>query len=366
MSILRKINYNLIKSLFIVCLFYYSPTLINAEPTLVATKINGQTVSYNNRELLLKALDDDLIFECQASAADSFVFFLENYDLKPIKTAFPTIRYTHLVGGSYTLSYWTETKGLPSPKGQLKLYVEESVAERWWFYPTIVACTLIVLGVIFYFWTIYDLRQKFKLESVRNRIAGDLHDEIGSDLGSIVLSLGTMQRKYGKDTLELSHKLEEIKEATRSTAANLRDTVWIIQPTNDSLPELLDKIQNFANRLLSAANVTLNFDNQLSADTAFSISMEQRRCVYLMLREAVHNIAKHAQATETSIAITREKEGVRIIVTDNGIGFDPSVISGDGNGLKNFKARSAQCFIEFSINSTPSVGTTISLLIPEL
>jgi signal transduction histidine kinase len=373
----RKNKGSVVKSLFIVYLFYFFPTLINAQPTLVATKINGQKVTYNNRELTLKALEDDLIFDYQAVATDSFVFLLDNYDLQPVKTTFPTIRYTHLRGGSYTLNYWTETKGQSSPKGQIKLYVEESLAETWWFYPTIVGCVLILLGVVFYFWSIYDLRQKFKLETIRNQIASDLHDEIGSDLGSIVLSLGTMQRKYGKETLELSHKLEEIKETTRSTAANLRDTVWIIQPNNDSLPQLLDKIKAFALRLLNAIYIELIFDNKIAPNDTFSISMEQRRCVYLMMREAVHNIAKHAQATKVIITITKEKEGIRVIIADNGIGFDPSVVTangngldplgtGGGNGLKNFKTRSAQCFIDFDLTSTPSVGTTISLLIPEL
>ena len=353
------------KKMLIFFLIHYLPYFIQAQPIIVATKINGKIRQFNNQELTLKALEDDLIFEFQPTA-DSVAFFLENFDDQPIKTTFPTIRYTRLRGGNYILNYWTENNKGRSAVGRIKLHVEESLAETWWFYPTVVACGLALLGVIFYFWSIYDLRQKFKLETIRTRIASDLHDEIGSDLGSIVLSLGTAQRKFGKNEAELTAKLEEIKEIMRSTAANLRDTVWIIQPNNDSFSQLLEKIRTFSMRLLSAANVALSFENTMTDTDAFPISMEQRRCVYLMLREAVHNIAKHAQATHTRIYVAREKDGIRIVISDNGVGFDPSLKTSDGNGLSNFKARSAQCFIDFELTSTPSVGTTISMLIPEL
>jgi signal transduction histidine kinase len=353
------------RKMLIFLLIHCLPYCIQGQPVVVATKINGKIRQIDHQTLTLKALEDDLMFELQANT-DSFAFFLDNYDDQPIKTAFPTIRYTHLKGGNYVLNYWTENDKKRSAVGQINLYVEESLVETWWFYPTVVACVLALLGVIFYFWSIYDLRQKLKLETIRTRIAGDLHDEIGSDLGSLVLSIGTAQRKFGKNEAELSAKLEEIKETMRATAANLRDTVWIIQPNNDSFPQLLDKIRTFSMRLLSAANVTLNFENTMTDADAFPISMEQRRCVYLILREAVHNVAKHAQATQTRIYIARKKDGIRIIVSDNGIGFDPSVKTTDGNGLSNFKTRSAQCFIDFELTSTPSVGTTISMLIPEI
>ena len=353
------------KSLLFIILFYFQPCLVKAQPHILEIKINGVNRTLESPELTLKALEDDLIFEFQPLTVDSFAFKLENFDEDTVKTSFPTIRYTHLTGGNYIFNYWTEKNNIPSPVGQIKLYVEESLAETWWFYPTVVGCVVVVLSVIFYFWSIYDLRQKFKLETIRTRIASDLHDEIGSDLGSIVLSIGTVKRKFGKDVPELSLKLEEIKEVTQNTAANLRDTVWIIQPNNDALPLLLEKIQTFTSRLLGAVNVELIFENNISAKDAFVITMEQRRCVYLMLREAVHNIAKHAQATQAKISINRETEGIRIIVADNGIGFDPSVSMGEGNGLKNFKERAAQCYIEFSLVSIPFEGTTISMLVPE-
>jgi hypothetical protein len=356
-------NFNQVRLLFFLTfLSHFS----YAQPTISSIKINGQIRVLDKPELTLRALEDDLIFEFQPDKVDSFCFMMENFDAQTVKTAFPSIRYTHLLGGNYTFLYWTERNKNKSTIGKISLYVEEAMTETWWFYPTLVACTLILLGVFFYFWSIYDLRQKFKLETIRNRIASDLHDEIGSDLGSIVLALGTTQRTFGKNEVELSLKLEEIKEATRGTAANLRDTVWIIQPNNDALPQLLEKIRSFAVRILETVNVALVFDNKLLEKETFALSMEQRRCVYLMLREAVHNIAKHAQATEAHITAYREKEGIRIQVSDNGVGFDPSVKSSDGNGLTNFKTRAAHCFIDFDLQSTPSVGTTISMLIPEL
>ncbi len=355
------------KPTLIFCCFYFS-FLLKAQPVILTIKINGQNRndSIKAKHLTLKALEDDLVFDFTPEVVDSFDFLLENYDGKTVKTAFPTIRYTHLQGGKYTLHYWSEKNNIPSDKGQFYLLVEESLTEAWWFYPTVVSCVVILLSVIAYFWSIYDLRQKVKLEMIRNRIAKDLHDEIGSDLGSIVLSIGTTKRKFGKNEAELSLKLDEIKEAMQNTATNLRDTVWIIEPKNDSLPILFDKIKTFSKRILTAVNVALIFENNMATDEVFTISMAQRRAVYLILREAVHNIAKHAKASQASIHIKREPEGLLITVSDNGIGFDPSVKTSDGNGLKNFVERAEESHIEFALNSTPSVGTMISLRVPEL
>jgi signal transduction histidine kinase len=87
--------------------------------------------------------------------------------------------------------------------------------------------------------------------------------------------------------------------------------------------------------------------------------------VYLIVKEAVNNIAKHSGATKAGIQISRTDEGIRFVISDNGCGFDMTQ-GYEGNGLKNFRTRAEESFITLTIDSTPGAGTTLHLLVPEL
>lgn len=349
---------------FFICLS--APFLTSTQPTITAIKVNGKEAQLDSTKLELKASDDDLVFEFKPQSVDSFVFNLAGFDQKPVTSTFPTIRYTRLRGGDYTFEYGTKKGAIESLKKKLIIKVEEAWNETWWFYPLLLSVILIFVGIIIYMWVVYEWRQKLKLATVRTRIAGDLHDEIGSDLGSVVLSLKAIQNKHALDNPELHHLLEEVKKEAVETSISLRDSVWIIQPNNDSFERLFEKIQGFAQRLLNAKQIELIFDNQIKGEKDWKISMERRRNVYLIIREALHNIVKHSQATQVVIKINKENDGVRAIISDNGIGFDINEMENDGNGLLNFQQRAAESFIHFDLKSIPSVGTSISMFIPEL
>ena len=350
------------RKMLISFLLLYLPYFMLAQPIIVATKINGKTRQLGNQQLTLKALEDDLIFEFQPSN-DSFAFFLDNFDAQPIKTSFPTIRYTHLQGGNYTLNYWTEKNNAPSAKGQIELYVEESLAETWWFYPSLIFYGLLIIGAIIYFWTIYNLQQKIKIQNIRNRIARDLHDQVGADLGSIAIFVRAIERRMHTPKFDVLPILKDIQQTADETIINLKDTVWMINPKNDDMEQLFEKIRSFAAKILALQNINLIYDNQLTRP--LKISMEQRYNAYMICKEAVNNIVKHAKATEVKITIIATKEGVSFEICDNGKGFDPSVLS-EGNGLENFKRRAEESFFEFSIHSEMGKGTCLKLLIPEL
>ena len=124
-------------------------------------------------------------------------------------------------------------------------------------------------------------------------------------------------------------------------------------------------MSTFACQILQDLEIQCVIDNQIDMTKAFKITMEQRRNVYLIFKEAVNNIAKHAEATKVTITMKEEKDGIRLTLEDNGKGFNITD-NYEGNGLKNYRRRAAESFIEFDIKSTPSVGTWISMLIPEL
>jgi signal transduction histidine kinase len=349
----------------------------NSPITLKRVLINHVPDSqfYKKSLVELKALDDDFLMEFAINDSvqvtkDSFQFILENYDKQWTKSAFPSVRYTALHGGDYIFkAKWGDDDKTLITKS---IHVEKALSEEPWFYPSVISCILLILGAMFYFWSIYNLRQKLKIQTIRNHIASDLHDEVGSTLSSIALSVLNVQRKLSKTSPEIGDVLKKVREISEETNRNLRDTVWTINPSNDTFERMLSKMHDFAFQIFNAKEILLDYQNSVDLTLPFKISMEQRRNVFLMFKEAVNNIARHSEATRATIHISLEKEGLRLMIADNGKGFSRTD-NFEGNGLKNFRRRADESFIDLDVKSTPSVsgsnipsGTTITMIIPEL
>ena len=123
-------------------------------------------------------------------------------------------------------------------------------------------------------------------------------------------------------------------------------------------------MQNFSTEILSAKDIALSFDNQ-TITSKVNLSMEQRRNVYLVFKESINNIVKHAQATKVSVLIKAEKNTITLYIKDNGIGFDTSEIF-EGNGLESFKTRSAEEDLIVNLNSVKGEGTEVVLMVYEV
>jgi signal transduction histidine kinase len=317
-------------------------------------------------QLQVKALEDDLVFEFLSSISPKdtviYTYRLEGFDGKDKKTTYPTTRYTRLKGGDY--KFWVSASN-DTLKSHIKVHVERSLDEEWWFYPSLLLYGLLIAGAITYFWNIYNLRQKLKVQNIRNHIAADLHDEVGATLSSIGISIRTIQKRLGEKDAVVTENLERMKVTTDSTNRNLRDTVWSINPDNDSFDKVFERMSSFAYQILGDQDIFCTIDNQVDMTKPFKISMEQRQNIYLIFKEAVNNIAKHSEATKVHIAMKREKQGISLTLQDNGKGFNIAE-NYEGNGLKNYRRRAAESFIDFDIKSEIGKGTIITLLIPEL
>jgi Histidine kinase len=317
--------------------------------------------------LTIKALEEDLVFEfvppvSPKDTAPTYTYFLKGFDDVAKKTHHPTTRYTHLNGGDYDFSVKCSTDTLTST---IKVHVERSLSEEWWFYPSLLLYGLLLAGAVTYFWNIYNLRQKLKVQTIRNHIAADLHDEVGATLSSIGISIRTIQKRLGEKDSIIAENLERMKITTDETNRNLRDTVWSINPDNDSFQKVFERMSTFAYQILQDQDVHCTIDNQVDMTKPFKISMEQRQNVYLIFKEAVNNIAKHSEASKAYISLKREKQGISLTIQDNGKGFNITE-NYEGNGLKNYRCRAKESFIDFDIKSEVGKGTVITLLIPEL
>ena len=323
----------------------------------------------NLQSLFLAANEDDItFFISNYKRKDSLYFQCGGIDKSPLPLRNNNIRYTNIRGGDYSFVLAQLNDGKLDTLSMLPIRVASTIVEEALFYPSLIFSLLLIFASIIYLWLSYNFRQKIKIQGLRNQIASDLHDEVGSTLSSIAVLSKVLRRNIATKTPESLPVLDKILLTSRETIINLRDTVWAINPANDSFEKLMSKMRSYANEMILGEEIQLNYHNVFESEKShkvLNISMEQRRNIYLMFKECVHNIVKHAKATAVDIDITMQGDLIRIFIKDNGQGFDLQSEK-EGNGLENLKRRAKECFIDLDIQSAPQNGTIVTMLVPEL
>lgn len=254
---------------------------------------------------------------------------------------------------------------------------------RWWF---IALCVLAVAAVAFAFYRSRLARleaarlaeenlRKAKeerlaeLEKVRSRIATDLHDDIGASLTQIaILSEVAQAQSKGNGA---SESLSKITNVSNELVGTMSDIVWSINPTKDHLSDLTQRMRRFASDSLSAKGIAfqLNFSE---ADKDTVINSNIRREMFLIFKEAIHNIVKHSRAKRVEIELRIVNRDIVLQIRDDGIGFDLepeftdslSSISMGGNGIVSMKKRAEEMNGELFIDSKAGHGAAIYLKLP--
>ena len=196
-----------------------------------------------------------------------------------------------------------------------------------------------------------------RMQHIRNKIAQDLHDDIGSTLSSIsILSDLALRGNSSARTIET---MSEIKDSSMMLMERMDDIVWSISPRNDSLENLLIRVRHFATTLFEAKGVEYTIDIQKNISEV-RLPMDYRQHIYLILKEAINNLVKYALATQAFLEVSFDQEYLTLTVRDNGRGFDPAIPS-TGNGLAGMQRRAALMNARLSIRSAPGEGTCIGL-----
>ena len=231
--------------------------------------------------------------------------------------------------------------------------------KTWLFYTLIV---IITAGIIYSIYQ-YRLTQILKLQGVRNRIATDLHDEIGSSLSTISIYSKVAQEQLKNDTAESGTLLKKISEDTNEMMDAMNDIVWTINSRNDRFENIINRMREHAVQLFEAKDCFLhfNFDEQLNQ---LKFDMEKRKDFYLIYKEALNNIAKYAEAKNVWIELIAEKNQISLSIKDDGKGFNINTVRKSANGLINMKNRAENLKGEIEIKSDLEIGTEICLSFP--
>jgi ligand-binding sensor domain-containing protein/signal transduction histidine kinase len=239
----------------------------------------------------------------------------------------------------------------------VKFKILSPIYLRWWF----LVLSVLFIGLFLQQLYRFRVRRLLEIERTRTRIATDLHDDIGSDLSKISLlsEVVKMQMKSGSD--DSNRLLTTIAETSRKSVDSMRDIVWAINPSRDSLNDLVKKMRQFAEETLVEKDIKLIFN---APNQKLKLSMDTRRELYLIFKEAVSNAAKYSNCSQVEIDFELNGKEISLNIKDNGKGFDVSE-DFDGNGLKNMKRRCETLKGKFEINSQKDNGTKISAKFPQ-
>ncbi len=223
--------------------------------------------------------------------------------------------------------------------------------ETWWFRGLII---LLISSIIYGLYR-FRMNHVLKLQKIRNKIASDLHDDIGSTLNSISIYSEVAKQSPEKDKFAL----EMIGESSRNIIDSLSDIVWSINPVNDQFENIIERMRSHAYNILRAKRIEYSFrtDEKLNL---LRLSMEHRRNFYLIFKEALNNIVKYSNASKVALILVYEEGYIKLSIRDNGKGFDTNVQS-NGNGLNNMKRRASEIGASIIIDSEIGNGTAINL-----
>ena len=286
----------------------------------------------NHYAYILEGFNNDWIY------ADASKRFANYTNLDPGE-------YIFKVKGSNNDGVWNENPAT------IKLIITPPYWKTWWFRVAIILAVAVAVYILYRF----RINQLLKLQGIRNRIAHDLHDNIGSTLNSISIYSEVAQNK-SRDKIP---ELDLIGESSRKVIDAMSDIVWTINPENDSFEKIIFRMRSHTHQMMKVKNIEYIFkaDEKLNELT---LPMQVRKNFYLIFKEALNNLIKYSKATQAGIMINYSDNIIEMFIRDNGVGFDTGNPS-RGNGLSSMKQRANEMQAKFKIESVIGQGTSVEL-----
>jgi signal transduction histidine kinase len=301
-----------------------------------------------------------------------FRYRLENFDDAWVDARTRrTVSYSRLNAGKYRFQVQAcSSDGVWNEAGAtLTLRIQPFLTDTWWFRAcTVVGFAALVMGVTRTI-SVRRLRQRLReaehetaLERERARIARDIHDDLGSRLTKIVLLSGLANRDTAAPE-KMAERVADISETAQQLVKSLEETVWTVNPRNDTLPHLISYIGQFAVKFLRTAEIVCDLDVPDDPPT-LPVSADLRHHLLLAMKEALTNVVRHSGATRVMLGVKLTATMLELRLEDNGRGFTAVSTDADADGLRNMQQRMIQIGGRFDIQSGPAGGTRVSLVLP--
>ena len=298
-----------------------------------------------------------------------YSFYLEGYQSEWSKQSNSAVfTYRNLPPGEYRLfvkcadPYMNWSK----PALLLSFSIAQPFYKTWWF---LVLLTLSIIGItiivvkrvqkVKYQDKLREIEREFAVEKERTRISKDMHDEVGASLTRISI-LSELAKQQQNQPAKALKTIDQISEISGGVVDEMSEIIWAMNPRNDTLDSFASYIRQYISGYLETVNIDSTFSFPDEIPSHF-MSSELRRNLFLTVKEAVHNVVKHAGASKVHTELSFSEHLLRVAVADNGKGFDEKKIKSWGNGLINMRKRMEESGGTFVIETSIISGTKIKM-----
>jgi signal transduction histidine kinase len=273
----------------------------------------------------------------------------------------PVVRWVDLPAGEYRAQVRASLDGRTwsAPSTTFRF----SVLPPWYLRPASLVLLALAVAMVLYLAYRARVQHLLELERQRTRIAMDLHDEIGSALGSVGIQAGMLERP-GVDEKERRYLASEIGTTAAELGTVLTDIVWSLDPRTSTLGDLAHRLEERGRHLFSALGTGFRVELPAGRD-ALELPAPVQRNVLLVGLEALRNAATHSGAG--SVILELERAGGRrwrLTVRDDGCGFDPPSAGGEGMGLRSMRRRAREMGGDITWRRPDGGGTEVVLEFP--
>ncbi len=204
-------------------------------------------------------------------------------------------------------------------------------------------------------------RRIIELEKVRNNIARDVHDDVGSTISSIQL-ISEILKKRSDQNLRTQQAAGHISELSGKVAAGLQEIIWATNPLNDKIEAILLEMHKYTAEIQQNQECSFSFKEKIQ-NPDLIISSNIRKNLMMIFKESLNNACKYSGSSKMEISISQNRKGLKLKIRDFGRGFEADTIT-KGNGMKNMKERATEIGAKLTIDSEKNQGTIIKLNIP--
>lgn len=240
--------------------------------------------------------------------------------------------------------------GIWSEPKELTLVFLPKWYQTWWFRLLII---LTAAGIVYALYR-YRVGQIKKQHEIRKNIATDLHDDLGSTLNSVKVFTN-----LAISGVKQEESLQQIKDNLNAATMGLRDMIWVLDDSLDTVDELVTRLKQYALPVAGASNIEVAIQSGSDVNTR-KLSKEEKRNLFLICKEAINNSIKYADASRITVDIQPYGKKIAITIRDNGKGFDPELAK-KGYGLKNMQYRAGQVNFSVSLSAAPAQGTAVHI-----
>lgn len=233
---------------------------------------------------------------------------------------------------------------------QFKFRIFPEWYQTWWSRLMI----YLVIGSMIYTLYRYRIIQIKKQHEIRRNIATDLHDDLGSTLHSVKIFTN-----LAINNINRNESLYQIKSNLNEATHGLRDMIWLLDDSLNTVDALITRLKQFALPVAAAGNIAVNVQENNDVRRRH-LSKEEKRNIFLICKEAINNSIKYSEASQINIIVVPDGKKIIITITDNGKGFDITSVN-KGYGLSNMQYRANQIRYKTNIFSTPGKGTLVEI-----